>query len=155
MVKIASLRCPRAPRAPSRPQVRMQRTAICMREYALVCSKFPVLIPVFFAPIGETSVTDRNFSLSSDSSFFCRLSDSSFSGSYKSPKPVWKGPKRTFFCHVKWSLIHSAPALDDGCTSGDNISVYCNSQVFVQQTGYFEINRLPLDVGLSGCVGPH
>ena len=29
-----------------------------MRQYA---QKFPVLIPVFFAPLGETSVTDRIF----------------------------------------------------------------------------------------------
>ena len=43
------------------------------------------------------------------------MSYSSFLGSYDSPKPVWKGPKRTFFIHVKGfhSFIQPRPSMTD------------------------------------------
>ena len=63
-------------------------------------------------------------------------------------------PKTDFFCHVKWSLIHSAPALDDGCTSGDNISVYCNGQVLSSRRGILKSTAYHWMLGLVAALGP-
>ena len=82
-----------------------------MRRYA---QKIPSPIPVFFAPLGETSVTDRIFRpLAILPSFVACLILLS-RALKKSPKPVWKGPKRTFFVMSNGhSFIQPRPSMTD------------------------------------------
>ena len=88
------------------PSVYVADLGVCILEDALHAHPSPAPNPVFFSASRRDKRYGLKISLFSDSSFFCCLSDSSLLGSLKSPKPVWKGPKRTRFIHVK-KVTHS------------------------------------------------
>ena len=97
------------------PSVYVADLGVCILEYALHAHSPLPLTRFFLAPLGETSDYGQNFRFEAIFPIFCCLSDSSFLGSYTSPKPVWKGPKRTHFIHVKrgHSLIQPRPSMTD------------------------------------------
>ena len=72
----------------------------------------------FDTPLGETSATDE-FSPWSDSSYLsslcgARLVFRLLSWALDPLKPVWKGPKRTFYsCQMVISLIQPRPSMTD------------------------------------------